>query len=291
MSKPHLFIFGLGFSAAELARRSLNDGWTVSGTSRTPEKCALHKKHGINAFPFDGTRPLKDADTVLASVTHLLVSIPPGAEADPVLAHHREALAALTNLQWAGYLSTTGVYGDKNGEWVDENTPCAPTSERGRRRQMAEESWMTMHREYGMPMHIFRLAGIYGPGRNQLETIKSGKARRIIKAGQVFSRIHRDDIATVLQASVKTPDPGAIYNVCDDEAAPPQDVISFAAHLLNTDEPPVLQFKDAELSPMARSFYAENKRVRNDRIKKELGIGLAYPTYREGLRALLNTTI
>jgi nucleoside-diphosphate-sugar epimerase len=217
-----------------------------------------------------------------------LLSAPPDAAGDPVLASHANDLAA-ARPSWLGYLSTTGVYGDRAGEWVDEQTPPAPQSERAMRRLAAEQAWLAWGRAHEMPVHIFRLAGIYGPGRNQLESLREGTARRIVKPGQVFSRIHVEDIANVLEASIAKPNAGAIYNVCDDEPAPPHEVIEYAAKLLNTTPPPLERFEDAarSMSEMALSFYADSKRVRNERIKTELGVALGYPTYREGLMALL----
>jgi nucleoside-diphosphate-sugar epimerase len=203
-----------------------------------------------------------------------------------VLGRHRDDLRRLSaSLCWAGYLSTTGVYGDARGEWVDETSPLMPMTARGRRRLAAETAW----RSLGLPLHIFRLAGIYGPGRNQLVALIDGTAKRIVREGQVFSRIHVEDIAGVLEASMARPNPGQAYNVCDDEPAPPQDVVAFAAGLLDIPAPPEIAFEDAKLSPMAKSFYAESKRVANRRIKEELDYRLIYPTYREGLSALLST--
>jgi nucleoside-diphosphate-sugar epimerase len=272
---PHLFCFGLGFSAQALARRLTQQGWTVTGTSRSGDDGSL---------VFDGTRPLPRS--AFDGVTHLLVSVPPGEAGDPALACHGDDLARLAgSLRWAGYLSTTGVYGDRHGEWVDETSSLQPSTARGERRLAAETAW----RGLGLPLHIFRLAGIYGPGRNQLVSLLDGTAKRIVKQGQIFSRIHVDDIAGVLEASIAQPNPGQAYNVCDDEPCPPQDVVAFAAELLKIQAPPEIPFDDAELSPMAKSFYAESKRVSNRRIKSELGYRLVYPTYREGLAALLTT--
>jgi nucleoside-diphosphate-sugar epimerase len=226
---------------------------------------------------------MADAPAVLRGVTHLLSSVPPDADGDPVLRHHAADLAALPGLAWVGYLSTTGVYGDRQGGWVDEDSNLTPGTERGRRRLAAERAWLAS----GLPVHLFRLAGIYGPGRNQLAGLRAGTAQRIDKPGQVFSRIHVDDIATVLAASIACPSPGRAYNVCDNEAAPPAEVVAHAAGLLGMAPPPLVPFATAELSPMARSFYADSKRVDNARIKAELGVALRYPTYREGLAALL----
>lgn len=279
-----LFCFGLGYSALALARNLQRDGWSVSGTCRSVDKKTALEAEGFTIHIMTG----QEAPPVAAvrDATHVLVSIPPDDDGDLVARTFGDALCHRTSLEWVGYLSTTGVYGNHDGDWVDEDTPVAPDTNRGARRVLAERQWLDLHRDHGLPVHVFRLAGIYGPGRNQLETVRAGTARRIIKAGQVFSRIHVDDIARVLSASMKQPDPGRVYNVCDDEAAPPQDVITHAADLLGLAPPPEIPFEDADMSPMARSFYADNKRVRNDRIKTELGVTLGYPTYREGLAAL-----
>ena len=279
---PHLFCFGLGYSALVLANRLSRSGWTVSGTTRSGEEIAgAHR-----VWVFDGRSAVPDA--ALDGVTHLLSSVPPDDGGDPVLRRHSGELAAKAGqFHWAGYLSTTGVYGDRGGEWVDEDSPLAPSTERGHRRLAAENAWLDLYRQSGLPVHVFRLAGIYGPGRNQLLSLLQGKPRAIIKPGQVFSRIHVDDVAGVLEASIAKPDPGRAYNVCDDEPAPPQDVLMFAAKLSGMKPPVPVPLDEAELSPMARSFYAESKRVRNRRIKEELGYRLVYPTYREGLEALL----
>lgn len=268
----HLFCFGLGYCAKALARRLEARGWTIAGTSRSGSD---------GTIAFDGTKPVSPFH--LDHVTHLLVSVPPDDAGDPVLARHAEDLRERSRqFKWVGYLSTTGVYGDRGGEWVDETSPLSPTTTRGHRRLLAEQQWLKL----GLPLHIFRLAGIYGPGRNQLASLLDGTAKRIVKPGQVFSRIHVEDIAGVLEASIAKPDPGREYNVCDDEPCPPQDVVIYAAKLLGRAVPPEIPFDEARLSPMAQSFYAESKRVSNRRIKEELGYKLVYPTYREGLKAL-----
>ena len=283
-----LFCFGLGFSARVLAARLHAQGWGVIGTSRSLEKAADLAARGYDSHVFDGTAPLSDS-SVLAPATHMLISVPADDEADAVLRWHGAHIAKLPNLKWLGYLSTTGVYGDRNGDWVDETTPIAPNQARSKRRAEAEAAWLKLCRDHAVPVHVFRLAGIYGPGRNQLEGVKRGTAHRIIKPGQVFCRIHVEDIASVLEASMARPDVGVVYNVADDEPAPPQDVVAYAAQLLNLPVPPEIPFDQAQLSPMAASFYGDNRRVRNDRIKRELGVTLKYPTYREGLKALLPT--
>lgn len=287
MTNPRLFCFGLGYTAVALAETLIGDGWRVAGTCRSEETARTLSDRGIEAFLFDRERPLADVGRALAGTTHLLSSVPPDKLGDPVFDLHADDIGALPGIAWAGYLSTTGVYGDHDGGWIDETTPLAPSGARGRRRVAAERAWLGLMKRCGTPVHLFRLAGIYGPGRNALVTVKQGRARRIVKPGQVFSRIHRDDIVQTLQASIRNPNPGAAYNVCDDEAAPPQDVIAYACALLGVAPPPEIDFAAAELTPMARSFYDDNKRVRNDRIKAELGVALRWPTYREGLKALL----
>jgi len=281
----HLLCFGLGFTARVLAARLADQGWAISATSRTEAAVAGITALGYHAIAFDGSAPLPPA--ALDGITHVVVSIPPDEQGDPVLRHCRAQLIAhARHLQWIGYLSTTGVYGDHGGGWVSEETPLTPNTGRGEKRKVAEAAWLELWRDHGLPLHIFRLAGIYGPGRNQLLSVLDGTARRIVKPNQVFSRIHVADIATVLEASMTRPHPGRAYNVCDDEASPPQDVIEYAAKLLGRPVPPAIAFDQAALSPMARSFYADSKRVANARIKQELGVKLAYPTYREGLGAL-----
>lgn len=280
-----LFCFGLGYTAQVLARRLLRQGWAVRGTTRDPARSEALRGCGIAPFLLDRDRPLADPGAALTGVTAVLTSIPPDATGDPVLALHGADLLAAPGLRWAGYLGTTAVYGDRQGGWVDEDDALAPDSPRAQRRADAERAWLAS----GLPAHLFRLAGIYGPGRSALDELRAGTARRIVKQGQVFSRIHVEDIASVLEASIARPRPGRIYNVCDDEPAPPQEVVAHAAALLGMSPPPEQPFATAPLSPMARSFYAANRRVANGRIKSELGVALAFPTYREGLAALLAT--
>jgi nucleoside-diphosphate-sugar epimerase len=236
---------------------------------------------------FEGGDPLTDATELLSDATHIINSVPPGPIGDPVLRHHTNDIATLSDLVWLGYLSTTGVYGDRAGDWVDEESARMPSGPRGQRRVDAENAWLRLWRDHDVPTHLFRLAGIYGPGRSAIDTVQQGRARRLVKPGQVFSRIHVDDITATLTASVAHPNPGQAYNLCDEEAAPPQDVIAYACDLLGVDAPPEIPFATADLSPMAQSFYRDNKRVSNSRIKEELGVRLAWPTYREGLRGLM----
>lgn len=272
-----LLSIGHGYSAQALARRLIPQGWHVIGTTRSAAKADRMRRDGVEPLLLPASLA-----PAIARATHILSSVAPDDAGDPILRDHGPELAA-AKPEWAGYLSTTAVYGDHDGGWVDETTPLAPTTRRGQARVAAEAEWSAL----GLPLHIFRLAGIYGPGRGPFEKVRDGTARRIIKPGQVFSRIHVDDIAQVLAASIERPHPGAIYNLCDDDPAPPEDVIGHAAELLGLPLPPAVPYDEAEMTPMARSFYAESKRVRNDRIKDELGVGLLYPTYREGLAALL----
>jgi nucleoside-diphosphate-sugar epimerase len=289
---PRLFTFGLGFSALALAERLAGRGWRIAGTCRDLEKGQALEARGFEIHHFDRDHPLADPKAALAGTTHLLISAPPDGRSepsgDPALDVHGDDIAALgPGLAWLGYLSTTGVYGDRQGGWVDETGALTPSGERGRRRLEAERGWLALGERHRIPVQLFRLAGIYGPGRSALDTVRSGDAKRIIKPGQVFSRIHVADIATVLEASIARPRPGAAYNVCDDDPASPAEVIDYACRLLGVEPPPAVPFDEAALSPMARSFYEDNKRVRNERIKSELGVRLAYPNYREGLKALL----
>ncbi len=284
-----LFCFGIGFSARAIAERLRSGGWNIAGTARSSEKCQLLESEGFTMVPFSGDRREEQVAEHLQSATHILVSVPPGEMRDPVLENHRNDLKEAPNIEWIGYLSTVGVYGDHDGGWVDETTKPAPVSKRSQRRVEAEQAWRELASEIGAPLGIFRLSGIYGPGRNALVNLRRGRARRVIKPGQVFNRVHVGDIAGSVLASIAQPRLDAIYNVTDDEPAPPQDVIAYAAELLGMPRPPDIAFEDADLSPMGRSFYGENKRVSNALIKSELGVALTYPSYREGLAALLES--
>ncbi len=283
-----LFCFGYGYTASRLAALLRPEGWSVAGTCRDPVKQADLPAAGVEPFSF----PLADAATALAGATHILLSVPPDAArdsgGDPVLRQHGADIAALRGkLLWLGYLSTTGVYGDRDGAWVDETSAVAPTGERGQRRAAAEAAWVAFAESHDLPLQRFRLPGIYGPGRSAIDGLRAGTQQRIDKPGQVFSRIHVDDLAMVLAASMRQPRAGAIYNVADDEPAASAEVAAYGASLLGIEPPPLVPFDSAKLSPMARSFYAENKRVGNALIKSELGVRLKYPTYREGLAACL----
>lgn len=280
-----LFVFGLGYSADAFVRRVSSRCETITATTRSEEKAARLAERGIVPALFDGAAPSEAVREALADATHVLVSIAPGEAGDPVLAHHAADLAA-ARPNWVGYLSTVGVYGNHDGGWVDEETPCRPVSRRSRQRVEAEEAWLAFAAEHDVPVQIFRLSGIYGPGRNAFMNFEKGTARRLIKPGQVFNRIHVEDIAGALEAAVHATPATRIFNVTDDEPAPPQDVITYAAELLGVAPPPEQDFETADLSPMARSFYGENKRVSNERVKRELGYTFRYPDYRTALDAL-----
>ncbi|MEO3414591.1 SDR family oxidoreductase [Roseovarius sp. CAU 1744] len=280
MSKT-LISFGHGYSAQALARLLLPQGWTIYGTTRSREKFAALAETGINPVLWSDT----SLDEAFAAATHVLVSAGPREAGDPVYNEYGDRISQIAGqLDWFGYMSTTGVYGNHDGEWTDEDAELRPTTQRGRWRKAAEERWLAVPQ---LPVHIFRLAGIYGPGRGPFQKIRQGTARRIIKENQIFSRVHVEDIAQVLAASIARPNPGRAYNVCDDEPAPPQDVIGYAAELLGAPMPPEIPIEEADMSPMARSFYSESKRISNRRIKHELGVTLRHPNYREGLATLL----
>ncbi len=278
-----LFCFGYGYSAEALVRKLSPRLTSAAGTRTslpdTPEP-------GIALATYTGDGPSSEVRRLLEGATHVLVSIPPDLEGDAVLRHFAKDLAALPDLTWTGYLSTVGVYGDCNGAWVDEAAPVRPNSERSLRRAQAERGWMTFGEETGHRVDIFRLAGIYGPGRSVIDNLRKGTARRVVKPGQVFNRIHVDDIARVLSAAIDAQTEHRIFNVSDDEPAPPEDVVAYAAELLGLLVPPAVPFAEAGLTGLAASFWGESKRVRNGRIRGDLGVDLVYPTYREGLRAL-----
>jgi nucleoside-diphosphate-sugar epimerase len=281
-----LLCIGMGYSAEAVARLLAPQGWAVAGTSRTAEGIAGLQAKSWAGHIFDGVSVGPDLAAALAASTHLLVSVAPGPTGDPVLNACRKLIAAAADLAWIGYLSTVGVYGDTGGAWVDEDTPPLPRQERTIRRVAAEQAWLRMGAPGGTIVQVFRLSGIYGPGRNPLVNLLDGSAQRIVKPGQVFNRIHVNDIAQSVIAGIERGQPDRIYNLTDDEPAPPDEVVAYAAGLLGMTPPPPIPFVQARLSPMAASFYADNRRVRNDRMRKELGVNLLYPTYREGLAAL-----
>ena len=278
-----LFIFGLGYSGLEIARFALAAGWSVAGTCTTDQKAMGLRTDGIEAHRFDGTAALPAQ--AMDGATHVLCTIAPGTAGDPAL---RTSSRLLQRARWLGYLSTTGVYGDHGGAWVDEETPARPGQPRSLSRLAAERAWQALGLEAGAAVDVFRLPGIYGPGRSAVDQVKAGTARRIDKPGQVFSRIHVEDIAGTVLMAITGVHAGAVYNVADDLPASSSDVVAFACDLLDKPVPPAIPWEQAEptMSTMARSFYTETRRVKNDRIKKELGVVLRYPTYREGLRAI-----
>jgi len=284
-----LLILGLGYSAGFFARAALARGWEVTGTVRSAEKAGRLSRDGIRTLVFNGFAVSSALAATVAEADAVLVSVQPGETGDPVLERLSKELTAAPNLRWIGYLSTIGVYGDHGGSWIDESVKPSSASARAKVRIAIEDAWLALGENSGKPVQIFRLSGIYGPGRNTIVKLREGKATRLIKPGQVFNRIHVDDIAGVLMASIARPRAGAVYNVTDDEPAPPQDVVSFAADLSGIAPPPEVPFDPARLSPMAASFYGENKRVSNALVKRELDYAFRYPTYREALRVLVKS--
>lgn len=281
-----LFVFGLGYSGRYIAERHIASGHDAIGTVRSRDKAEALASSGLTARVFSPVESDSEIESDLETADALLVSAPPDADGDPILTAFAAHIAAAPNLRWIGYLSTIGVYGDHDGGWIDEDTAVNPSNVRSRHRAAAEQAWLAFGSANDLPVHIFRLAGIYGPGQSQLVQLAKGTAHRVIKPGQVFNRIHVEDIARTVEASMDRPRAGAIYNVTDNEPAPPQDVVTFAANLCGCEPPHEVEIENAGLSEMGRSFYTENKRVRNQRLREELGVALAYPSYREGLKAL-----
>ena len=324
----HLFCFGLGYSARALALRLATQGWKISGTRRDVAGREAIRELGYDGYVFTGEAAGEGVAAALKSATHVLTSAAPDTLGDPVLRHHIKDLAAAASIEWIGYLSTIGVYGDFGGAWIDETAELNPASKRGQRRVDAEAEWRrhgeaticdamgdmatrdtatrdtatrdtatrdtatrdtaTRDLATGQAVQVFRLAGIYGPGRSTITKLRNGTARRIAKPGQVFNRIHVEDVAGAVIASIETPEPGGIYNVVDDEPMPPQDVIAYVAGLIGMDPPPELAFDTADMTDMARSFYGESKRVSNARLKQRLGYVFRHPTFREGFQALVD---
>tara|TARA_R110002020_G_scaffold72482_8_gene186527 strand:+ start:1167 stop:2036 length:870 start_codon:yes stop_codon:yes gene_type:complete len=284
------FFFGLGFSAtaASISYNLSGQYDHIGGTVRSAEKAERLKALGLRTHLFDGTASGPTLGPDLRAASHVVFSIAPGADGDPALVHHRADLDAAQGLQWLCYYSTVGVYGDFGGAWIDETAPLVPRNERSDRRVAAEEAWRDYAAQRGVPLTILRLAGIYGPGRSTFDKLEDGSSRRIVKHGQVFNRIHVDDIARITQLAAAARLDGT-FNLSDDEPAPPQDVIVHAAALLGMAPPPEQDFATAPMTPMQASFYADNKRCSNAAIKQALGIELLYPTYREGLAQVLET--
>lgn len=287
MAENRLLCLGFGYVARRLSALLRSDGWMIDGTIRNPAKAAALVKDGV--IPVHWTDGALDGRAI-DRADAILISTPPVDEGCPALAAAREGILARESPpKWIGYLSTNGVYGDYGGQWIDETADLRATTARARRRIEAEEKWRALARAAGAPLAIFRLPGIYGPGRSALDAVREGRAQRIIKKDQVFSRAHVDDIAAAIAASVNSPNAGELFNIADDEPAPPQDVIEFACKLLGVEPPPLISIEDARLSDMAKSFYADNKRISNNLMKERLVPTLSYPTYREGLRAIFNS--
>ncbi len=291
--KPTLFCVGFGYTSSVFANQLQQQGWQIIGTTRSQEKAYQMQEMGIIPILWssDHTTLVHSAD-LSDTITACIISVPPDEQGCPALqAFAGHLLNQSGSLRWVGYLSSNGVYGDHDGAWVDETTPANPSSQRGQRRVLAEEQWSTFGRQNKLPIKIFRLPGIYGPGRSALDTVRQGRARQIIKPGQVFNRMHVQDIAGALYASVNIQTDHTLFNLCDDAPSPPQDVTNYACKLLNVDPPPAISIEDADLSPMGKSFYNDNKRVRNDRMKTALDFQLRYPSYREGLDCIFKNEI
>ena len=286
----HLFVFGPGYSAQPFMARAKAAGWMVSATYRKTEDGETLAASNYNPVPFSDFAG-NPSEQVYAEtpVSHILTSVPPSRTdgADPVLSAAYSWLEQQSHIEWLGYLSSTNVYGDHGGAWVDENTTPTPSLERGKRRLAAENAWLNLGQILGARAHVFRLAGIYGPGKNALQTVKSGKAKRVFKEGQVFGRIHRDDICEALWLAASGEAGSDVFNLSDNLPAPPQDVIAEAANLLGAPCPELTPIEEANLSPMGESFYAENKRVRNARAKERLGWTLQYADYKTALAKML----
>lgn len=289
-----LFCFGYGYSCDYLGHALQESGqsWKIAGTTRDKHRAEILRNRGIETFIFDREHPLTDIGYQLRDVTHLLISTPPDDDGDPAyLMHGQDIATLLPKLEWAGYLSTTGVYGDRDGAPVDETAEITPTSRRGQRRAKAEEQWHHLFQHDQLPLHIFRLAGIYGPGRSALDSVRAGIARRINKQGHAFGRIHVEDIAGALMASFAHPTPGEAFNLCDGTPAPSHEVIACACELLGRPAPPMIDFEEANLAPMTRSFYMENRRVQNDKLKSMLGYNFKYPDFQSGLKGCLDAEL
>ncbi len=289
-SLKKLFCFGYGYSCERLAAalRETNPDAIIAGTTRDREKLDRLRKEGVKSYIFDYDEPLADPLFILNNTTHLLISTPPDDSGDPALNLHALDILKIPSIEWVGYFSTTGVYGNRNGGWVDERSEIRPTSKRGSRRVKAERQLLEMFEQNGLPVHIFRLSGIYGPTRSAIDSLRAGTARRISKPGHAFNRIHVDDIVQTVMASMARPNPGSIYNLSDDYPTQSHEVIDYACGLMGIEVPPLLNFEEIDMAPMARSFYMDNKRVRNEKIKDELGVKLLYPDYKIGLRGCLD---
>lgn len=287
--RNRLFCFGYGYTADYLGHYLQNheQGWTIGGTTRDEERRRELLARRIRARIFDVDHPIPDPSVTFDRFSHLLISTPPDQNGDMVFNLHADDIARMKSMEWVGYLSSTAVYGNRDGGQVDETSELRPTSQRGSKRVLAEKQWLSLFHQHGIPVHIFRLAGIYGPGRSALDSVRAGVARRIDKPGHVFNRIHVEDIVQILLASFERPNPGAIYNLADDNPVPSHEVIAHACHLLRLPVPPVIPFEQADLAPITLSFYKDNKHVLNNKIKTELGVQLKYPDFRSGLEGCL----
>lgn len=286
MKNKTLFCIGYGYVAKTLATRLGAEGWRAAGTTRHDDKIPALERDGVGAHLW---KPGDFNPAWLDGAEALLISTPPEDDGCPAFLQASQAIAdRRKDIEWIGYLSTNGVYGDHDGAWVDETSALKPTTDRAKRRVRAEKAWLELAAQKDLPLTVFRLPGIYGPGRSVIDSVRAGIAKRIYKKGQVFSRMHVNDIASALIASMIAPGEHNLYNLADDEPAPPQDVIEYACALLGAEPPPLVPIEKADLSPMARSFYTDNKRVSNKRMKGALLPALSYPTYREGLKAVFD---
>ena len=283
-----LFCFGYGYVAEHLANalKAQDPTWQICGTTRDTDKLSMMREDGIKAYLFSEETPFHDPLFIFNGATHVLISIPPNKQGDIVFQTHARDILNIPTVQWIGLCSSTSVYGDRDGDWVDETSEIRPTSERGSKRARAESAWLKMRRIAGIPINIFRLSGIYGPGRSAIDTVRAGNPRRIEKPGHAFNRIHVDDIVQTMIASMDQPQPGDIYNLADNDPAPSHELVAYACALLGKEAPELIPYSEADMAPMARSFYKENKRVKNDKIKNKLGITLKYPDYKAGLDAI-----
>ena len=282
-----LFCFGYGYVCQRLAARLRAYDWAVSGTTTDTDKKETMLENGIDAHLFDASHPLVDPASTLRDVTHIVLSVPPANEGDIVFDLHGMDITEMPSLEWIGYLSTTAVYGNRDGKWVDETSEPAPTSKRGSLRLKAEMQWRSLFAHNALPVHFFRLAGIYGPGRSAIDAVRAGTSRRINKPGHAFNRIHVDDVVETLVASINAPRPGEAYNLADDNPVPSYEVIELACRLLDLPVPPLIPFDQTTMAPMVRSFYTDNKRITNTKIKDALGVNLLYPDYKSGLVSCL----
>lgn len=285
MNDRKLLIMGYGFSSQAIAQAAEKEFVQIAGTTRSAEKFDKLEADGVQPVVFTVDGDMAGVTAFLEQATHLLVSIGPGEDGDPVLNALGNAITDAPHLRWIGYLSTVGVYGDHNGAWVDEDTPPKPVSKRSIQRVAAETAWQELADKRSIPLAVFRLSGIYGPGRNAFMNMEKGTARRLVKPGQVFNRIHREDIGQAVALAMKG-NIGGIFNITDDEPSPPQDVVTYAHELAGRTPPPETDFETAELTPMARSFYGENKRVSNARSRQVLGMTYRWPNYRTSLKRM-----